>query len=223
MSFDGFDRTALSLLAVLPEWSGSDYAAEKARLKAGVVDPGGLLIEEVAAVMKPDLTVVRRSSVSPLHRDLRFAAQGTPRYKDHLLLTAWHGSDKKFAPTLWIRIDAAHAGFASGMAFDPKARDRWRAAVGADSGAVLARAIDKIVKSSAKNGVDVAGDQLKKVPPPWPVDHPRGDLLRRGSFQIRLRESLPKSVDKPAFASWCAARLARLLPVHEWLVKHVAQ
>ena len=91
-----------------------------------------------------DLSVVRRSSVSPLHRDLRFAPAGAKRYKDHLLLTTWSGKDKKLSPTLWIRIDSDRIGFASGLGFDPKQRERWRAAVGGEAGARLARAIRKV-------------------------------------------------------------------------------
>lgn len=39
------------------------------------------------ARLDADLTVEPRASVSPLHRDLRFAPAGSARYKDHLLLT----------------------------------------------------------------------------------------------------------------------------------------
>ena len=77
-----------------------------------------------------------RGSVSPLHRDLRFAPEGAPRYKDHLLLTAWEGADKRTAPMFWIRVDAHRAGFASGIGFTPESRDRWRDAVGGDAGRV---------------------------------------------------------------------------------------
>jgi hypothetical protein len=59
------------------------------------------------------------------------------------------------------------------------------------------------------------------MPRPTPPDHPREDLLRRGSFQIRFIEPLPKNVDKSAFARWCATRLERLLPIHEGLVKEL--
>ena len=161
MTFEGFDRSAVALLRKLPGWDAAAYAAEKSHLRQGVFEPGWALIESVAEALDADLTVVRRASVSPLHRDLRFAAKGAARYKDHLLLTAWHGRDKKFSPTLWIRLDAD--------------------------------------------------------PPP-----PRAELLRMNSFQIRFMESLPASVGKPSFARWCATRLRRLLPIHEWLVAELS-
>ena len=105
MAFAGFDPKAIDLLRKLPGFDPDQYAEKKELLKQGVVTPSGDLIEELAMRLDADLTVVRRSSVSPLHRDLRFAKPGTARYKDHLLLTAWSGRDKKTAPILWLRID----------------------------------------------------------------------------------------------------------------------
>jgi hypothetical protein len=223
MAFEGFDRGTVDLLRKLPDWDADAYAAEKSRLKQGLVEPGGALIEAVAEALPADLTVVRRSSVSPLHRDLRFAPAGASRYKDQLLLTAWHGRDKKFSPTLWIRIDADRVGFASGTAFDPKQRDRWREAVGGRPGEALARAIRKVESGARPHYVEVAGDALKKVPAPWEADHPRADLLRMKGFQIRFAEPLPANIGKPAFAGWCATRLRRLLPIHAWLVKELVR
>ncbi|MCG8588960.1 MAG: DUF2461 domain-containing protein [Proteobacteria bacterium] len=222
MAFVGFDRGAVDLLQKLPDWDADTYAAEKARLRDGVVEPGAALIEAVAEALDADLTVVRRSSVSPLHRDLRFAPAGSARYKDHLLLTAWAGADKKFSPTLWIRLDAHRVGFASGLAFDPKRRERWREAVAGRAGESLARAIRKVETAAGQSSVEVAGESLKKVPAPWPADHPRADLLRLKGFQIRFAEPVPSQVEKPAFARWCTTRLRRLLPIHTWLVQELA-
>jgi len=222
MSFEGFDRKALALLSELPSWNAKQYEAARARLKQGVSQPGGALIEEVAAALDVPLSVTRRSSVSPLHRDLRFAAKGSPRYKDHLLLTAWHGPQKQLAATLWIRVDSSGVGFASGLGFDPTRRKRWREAVGGSAGDRLARALRKVETASGRARFEVAGDQLVKVPAPWPDDHPRAELLRMKSFQVRFMEPLPAVVSKPSFVDWCATRLRRLLPVHEWLVEELA-
>jgi hypothetical protein len=95
MSFKGFDRKAIALLAKLPSFDENQYRDARDVLATGIRLPGAALIAAVAHAVDPKLVVDRRSSVSPLHRDLRFAAPGTPRYKDHLLLTAWQGADKK--------------------------------------------------------------------------------------------------------------------------------
>jgi uncharacterized protein (DUF2461 family) len=218
VSFTGFDPAAVALLDRLPDMTADEYAARKAELTAGVTRPGAALIAAVADRLDADLTVVPRSSVSPLHRDLRFAPQGAARYKDHLLLTTWEGVDKKTSPMFWIRIDAERVGFASGIGFTPAMRERWRAAIGGDAGAALAGELDELVREHA---AEVAGDRVKRVPAPFDADHPRADLLRHTGFQVRSVDEMPDSVGTAEFADWCADRLAALLPVHRWLIAHL--
>lgn len=220
MSFDGFDPAAIALLDRLPGLSPDEYAEHKKLLSAGLAKPGGALIAAVADRLDADLTVVLRSSVSPLHRDLRFAPEGAARYKDHLLLTTWEGADKKTSPMFWIRIGAESAGFASGIGFTPQVRERWRTAVGGADGEVLGTELDRLV---AERSADVAGQELKNVPAPHDADHPRADLLRHTGFQVRFVEPLPAIVETPEFADWCAARLEPLLPVHRWLIAHLIE
>lgn len=214
MSFDGFDPGALALLDDLPAMTADDSARHKAVLAAGVTKPGSALITEVADELDVDLTVAARSSVSPLHRDLRFVPEGSARYKDHLLLTTWEGADKRSSPMFWIRVDAHRAGFASGIGFTPAVRERWRASVGGPAGEGLATGLDGLV---VERDADVAGDQVRNVPAPFDSDHPRADLLRHTGFQVRFVDDLPASVSSPGFVDWCAERLSALLPVHHWL------
>ena len=147
MRFAGFDRAAITKLAELPSWTAAEYAVERSQLAAGLVEPGAALISAVAASLDSKLTVVKRSSVSPLHRDLRFAPPGAAKYKDHLLLTTWLGEDKKVSPTLWIRIDCESVGFASGLSFDSRTRGRWREAVADRRGESLGSAIAELRRS----------------------------------------------------------------------------
>lgn len=215
MTFTGFDADAVALLDELPTWSPETYADRKRQLSDGVTGPGLALITDVADQLDAALTVAPRSSVSPLHRDLRFAGPDAPRYKDHLLLTTWEGADKKSSPILWIRIDAERVGFASGMGFTPVVRDRWREAIAGSAGEQLS---DELASLAGLDRFEVDGDEVKRVPKPYDSDHPRADLLRKTGFQARFIEPLPAAVDRPEFVDWCAERLARLLPVHRWLV-----
>lgn len=100
MKFAGFDRSALEQRERLPSFDAAGYARERDELNRGLIAPARALVGEVARDLDAPLTT-SRGSVSPLHADLRFAPAGAPRYKDHLLLTTWHGSDKKTGPTLW--------------------------------------------------------------------------------------------------------------------------
>ena len=218
MSFTGFDPAAIALLVELPSWDADQLSARKAQLAAGLTKPGLALIRDVAGRLDADLTVTGRGSVSPLHRDLRFAPERTPRYKDHLLLTAWEGADKRTGPTLWLRIDSSRVGFASGIGFTPEIRERWRTAVGGDDGAHLRTILDRL---AAEREIDIAGDEVRRVPAPFDAEHPRADLLRKTGFQVRFSEHLPVAVADPAFSDWCTDRVESLLPVHRWLADHL--
>ena len=109
------------------------------------------------------------------------------------------------------------------MGFDPKARARWREAVGGDAGASLSLALAKLDRGTKTTPCEYAGDLLKKVPSPWPADHPREELLRMNAFQVRFMTPRPSNIGKPAFAGWCATRMKRLLPIHEWLLENVVR
>jgi uncharacterized protein (DUF2461 family) len=218
MTFSGFDPTTIALLDKLPSWGSDDFAADKSRLRDGISEPGRMLITELASRLAADLTVDRQRSVSSLHRDLRFAPAGSPRYKDHLLLTTWQGADKKTSPTLWVRIDAHRAGFASGLAFTPALRQRWRVAVGGENGEFLATELDGLIE---RRSADICGDRTTNVPAPFEADHPRAELLRLTGFQVRFTDALPATISTPRFADWCADRLEELLPVHRWLCGHI--
>ncbi len=180
MTFSGFDRAAVALLDELPSWSSEEFEAHKRQLHDGLSEPGRALITDLAARLDAKLTVDSRSSVSPLHRDLRFAPAGSARYKDHLLLTTWDGADKRTSPTL---------GSGSTRVASVSQRTRFH----------------------------------PDVPVPFGADHPRAALPRLAGFQVRFTNRLADTVATPDLADWCAERLEELLPVHRWLLAHIAE
>lgn len=221
MTFTGFTHDALALLPKLPGFDADNYDAQRECLGNGLRLPGTALIQEVAEALPVDLRVVPRSSVSPLHRDLRFAKPGAARYKDHLLLTTWEGHEKSSAAVLWMRIDGASVGFATGIAFTPPIRDRWRSAVASEAGRSLSEHLTTLGKKHARHSFEIDAERNKRVPKPWDETHPRADLLRFKNFQARFMEPHPTCITEKRFTSWCVKRLEPLIPVHRWLVEHL--
>jgi uncharacterized protein (TIGR02453 family) len=182
--------------------------------KAFVADLGDLLRAEVS----PGIVFVPKAngSIGPINNDLRFSKDKSP-YKDHLLLRFWEGDAKKTAPTLFVRLSADEMGFATGAAFTSV--DRWRKLIADDAtGEPLADALEVLAEG---RDLDVAGAGLKRVPAPYPADHPRADLLRHKGFQARWPEPTPPQVGSGAFVAWCADRLGACADVHRWLVDHL--
>ena len=105
--------------------------------------------------------------VSRPYRDIRFSADKSP-YKLNIYADLERGG--------YVALDAEGLTAAGGryMVEDPQLK-RLRAAVASDrSGKELVG----IVEALRKKGYDVSGQELKRVPPPYPQDHPRGELLR---------------------------------------------
>jgi uncharacterized protein (DUF2461 family) len=220
VAFRGFNRGALELLRVLPGLDAQGYAEHRERLEEGLIQPGKDLIGQFVPLLELKPFGLPKSSVSPLHTDLRFSPAGSPRYKDHLLLTAFHGPDKKTGVTMWIRIDADNVSFACGMAFTAQGRERWRRGIAAETGRELVEAMKAIEAKHREHGFEIQGEMLKRPPAPWAEDHPRAAYLRRTGFQLRFTEPLP-DVELPSFFGWSAERVGEMRLVYHWLVANM--
>lgn len=215
-----FTREARDFLRELPTHDKAWFDTNRPAYQSLIAEPAKALVEAVATDLRNDLSPAIvglprvNGSISPINRDIRFSADKTP-YKDHLLFRWWEGDDKKTAPTLFVRLAADEVGFATGVMLP--SLDRWRELVDSEAtGAPLASAVAELV---AETGADVAGIEYKRVPKPYPAEHPRADLLRCKWLQVRWMEPFPE--DGSDFAPWCARHLLRCADVHRWLVEHL--
>lgn len=101
------------------------------------------------------------------NRDIRFSADKSP-YKTNIYADAPSGG--------YVALDANGLVAAGGRyMMDSPQLARFREAISADtSGKELAA----IVAALREKDYEVGGQELKRVPPPHPQDHPRGDLFR---------------------------------------------
>jgi hypothetical protein len=89
---------------------------------------------------------------------------------------------------------------------------------------LIARTLRRLIEDirGVASDVEIAGADLKRVPAPFPADHPGADLLRhKAMFQLRWSEPLPSEVSSPDLVHLCAARLALLADLHRWLLTEV--
>ncbi|MCY3647880.1 MAG: DUF2461 domain-containing protein [Chloroflexi bacterium] len=215
-----FPAEARDFLRELPTHDKAWFDANRPSYQSLIAEPAKALVEAVATDLRNELSpaivgVPRvNGSISPINRDIRFSADKTP-YKDHLLFRWWEGEGKKTAPTLFVRLAADEVGFATGVMLP--SLDRWRELVDSEAtGAALASAVAELV---TETGAEVAGIEYKRVPKPYPAEHPRADLLRCKWLQVRWMEPFPE--DDSDLAPWCARHLLRCAAVHRWLVEHL--
>jgi uncharacterized protein (TIGR02453 family) len=116
------------------------------------------------ADLEPEFGTAR---ISRPNRDIRFSADKSP-YKTNIYASASSGG--------YVALDASGLVAAGGRyMMDAPQLQRFRAAIAADeSGEELAA----IVADLRERGYEVGDQELKRVPPPYPRDHPRADLLR---------------------------------------------
>lgn len=69
--------------------------------------------------------------------------------------------------------------------------------------------------------VEVTEPTRKRVPAPYPRDHPRESLLRLDSLHVTTHMPRPDESASAAFPAWIAQQQAAFAPVQRWLVEHL--
>ena len=108
-----------------------------------------------------------KAKLSRPNRDIRFSADKSP-YKTNIYADAADGG--------YVALDAKALTVAGGRYMvEPPELARYRTAVANDR---MGKELVAIVTSLRRKGYEIGGQELKRVPPPYPQDHPRGELLK---------------------------------------------
>ena len=218
--FAGFHE-GVGLLALVGDQTKGEFAAGRTRWDEAIRRPVEAFIEDLGwllrAQVSPTIEAVAKTngSLSPITKDLRFAADKTHPYKDHLLLNFWDGAPKRNAPTLRLRISADTIGFAAGAAFDPPGLLRWRTAIVRPSGVEFAEILQSL---GASHDLRFDEPELKTAPRGYQPDGTDRDrLIRHKSVQVRFVEPTPPCISSGEFVHWAGTRLLELGDAHRWL------
>lgn len=171
--------------------------------------------------LAPDINYDTRTngagSLMRIYRDIRFSKDKSP-YKDHLGINFWHGASKKESPGFHFWMDAQGAALYGGFHGFPKPfLTAYREAV---AGQALGARLQTILqKLGAESGFEVGGEQLKRVPPGYPQDHPRGDLLRYKGLYARGPKIEPADLESVKLIDTCLQHAEVLTPLHRLFVE----
>lgn len=226
MGFQGFSPRAVVLLAELADNNDKPwFEAHKAEWEVEIAAPARAFVEAVGPgvlELDPGLRVEAKvgASIFRFHRDVRFSKDKRP-YKTELGFRFLPLGEEEPASGFFMRVRPQGLGLAVGSwGFSPAQLARYRAAVGAEpTGAPLAAAVAGLEAA----GCQASGELLKRVPAPWPQDHPRGALLRARGLLVGIDQPLPACLGSAELAAWCLEGWARLAPVHHWLRAHVGE
>lgn len=156
-------------------------------------------------------------SLMRIYRDIRFSKDKSP-YKDHLGINFWEGAGKQGNPGFHFWMDASGAALYGGFHGFPRPfLAAYREAV---AGEQLGSRLEKIMAElESKPGFAVGGEQLKRVPPGYSKDHPRGDLLRYKGLYARGPKLEPAELQSADLVDTCLEHARVLAPLHRWFVQ----
>jgi uncharacterized protein (TIGR02453 family) len=206
VSFEGFPDAALLFYEGLEADNSKAYWTDnKAIYDDAVAAPMKALLEELekgfgtAKLFRP-------------YRDVRFSKDKTP-YKTRQYAVVHQGDQG-----LYVGIDAAGLHLGGGM-FHASTEQvgRLRSAIDDDlSGSALA----KILATLTKAGMQIGGDQLKRVPKPYDREHPRADLLRHKSLIAWIDHEPQSWLHGPQAKAEVVKAWKALAPLNSWLHDH---
>jgi uncharacterized protein (TIGR02453 family) len=163
----------------------------------------------VAADLEPVAGAPLSAKIYRIHRDVRFSKDKSP-YNAHLHI-GFHGGSSGFY--FGLEPEGLRLG-AGAFAFPGRSLDLFRAAVSREpEGAAL----DELSGALRQAGFRLDEPALKRVPAPYPAEHPRGDLLRRKGLTAWRDVSRRDVIESPRLLDETLAAFRTLAPLHRWI------
>ncbi len=147
------------------------------------------------------------------NRDIRFSKDKSP-YKTNIAAEIGMGDRGGY-----LSLDARSFTVATGRyEMSPEDIARFRKKAAADpTGSQLAAIVGKLKKS----GYQLGGEELKRVPAPWPQDHPRADLLRRKSLYVWKNFGLQPWLGSGSARKYVIKMWSDAEPLNAWFKKNL--
>ena len=182
------------------------FEANRRTYEDSVKGPMVALLESLEADFGP-------GKVFRANRDIRFSKDKSP-YKTNIAADVGMGSKGGY-----LSLDARGFTVATGRyVMSPEEMAKFRKKVAADaSGTQLAGIVTRLMKS----GYDIGGEELKRVPPPWPQEHPRAELLRRKSLYVWKNYGLRPWLGSASARRYVLKMWSDAQPLNDWFKKNL--
>ena len=182
------------------------FEANRGTYEDSVKGPMVALLES----LEPDFGPGKVFRANP---DIRFSKDKSP-YKTNIAADVGMGAKGGY-----LSLDARGFTVATGRyMMSPDEIAKFRKKVAADtSGTQLAAIVSRLEKS----GYDIGGDELKRVPAPWPPDHPRAELLRRKSLYVWKNYGLKPWLGSSSARRYVVKMWTDAQPLNDWFKKNL--
>ncbi len=182
------------------------FEANRRTYEDSVKGPMAALLES----LEPDFGP---GKVFRANRDIRFSKDKSP-YKTNIAADVGMGAKGGY-----LSLDARGFTVATGRyMMSPEEIAKFRKKVAADtSGTKLAAIVSRLEKS----GYDIGGEELKRVPAPWPQDHPRAELLRHKSLYVWKNYGLKPWLGSSSARKYVVKTWTDAQPLNDWFKKNL--
>lgn len=166
---------AQTFLSALAEENTREYwEANKEAYDDTLKAPALQLLDEMTGPLSREFGGTIGTKLFRPHRDLRFSKDKTP-YHTHLHMLWSAPGDGPAKPAWFFGISPSYVTLGAGQRdFDKNAMAAWRKQVDRSS-----TEIASIMNGLTTNGFRISEPAFKRVPAPYPKDHPGEALLRR--------------------------------------------
>jgi uncharacterized protein (DUF2461 family) len=129
----------------------------------------------------------------------------------------WDGEDKKMSSAgFGFHMEPTGMGLMAGtFEFMPDTLDAFRRALENPARADALQAAADAVR--AREGYQVAGQTLKRVPQSYPADHPRAEWLRYTGLHAFSPTLPPEVITSPRVVDVVIGHFQHMLPIQQWL------
>ena len=164
-------------------------------------------INEGLAELAPDFVTPPNKAISRIHRDVRFSKDKTP-YHTHVW-AAFHDqtADRRSGAALYVGIRLDEVGVGAGCWQPPKPAITHLRSHVADHHSELTAVLEPLLDTYGP----LRGEAYKRVPAPWPRDHPAAEWLKLKGMHLAATMP-PTHATEPDFVPQVLEHFSRLLP-----------
>jgi uncharacterized protein (TIGR02453 family) len=190
------------------EW----FDSNRADYERVIVEPTKAFAMTMATALEAETGRYYASKIFRIFRDVRFSKDKRP-YNTHIRIS-FTSEKGPTAPGYFFSLEQDHLVLGAGVFTYEKADlDNFRRRIDGHDGTEL----QKIAAKLAGMGVRLSDPELKRVPAPFPADHPQAELLRRKGLTAWIDDLDFAQVCDADGISTCILDFKKLEPLFDWM------
>ncbi|TMA24325.1 MAG: DUF2461 domain-containing protein [Deltaproteobacteria bacterium] len=224
MAFTGFEKGQVRFFRLLAKKQDRAwFKVHKGEYEAIAERPMKALVDDLHARLTRQYRkfALRPPKLFRIYRDTRFSRDKSPFKTGSSAVIGFQGKEEEGPPAaLYVHLGVQDYAGAGHWHLPPGRVARYRKLVADEK---TGRELQKRLDALTKKGFKIESwEALKRVPPGFPPDHPRADLLKRKGVGISFPK-IPKEVRfSPKLRDWLAARSAETAPLIGWIEEHLS-